>query len=143
MCFQCNNTTRVYFSHTTTTTRRLEFRHSVSLPFRRNSLTLSLYIYYYKTENYLRIIVNSSRSPSSHLQQRQQCLVHIQSSILACQTLTLSLSLSLTHLLSNIFNCTLLLYNLTRASSLSHFFSPSLFKALPSSSLLYTLHNTL
>ena len=42
MCFQCNNTTRVYFSHTTTTTRRLEFRHSVSLPFRRNSLTLSL-----------------------------------------------------------------------------------------------------
>ena len=106
-----------------------------------HSLTLSLYIYYYKTENYLRIIVNSSRSPSSRLQQRQQCLVHIQSSILACQTLTLSLSLS--HLLSNIFNCTLLLYNLTRASSLSHFFSPSLFKALPSSSLLYTLHNTL
>ena len=59
-----------------------------------HSLTLSLYIYYYKTENYLRIIVNSSRSPSSRLQQRQQCLVHIQSSILACQTLTLSLSLT-------------------------------------------------
>jgi len=39
-------------------------------------------------------------------------------------------SLSLSHLLSNIFNCTLLLCNLTRAS-LSHFFSPSLFKALP------------